>query len=79
MINKILDIDKLLFLFLNNLGTPSWDPFWLLVSNKLCMLFILTCVIFYYSYMSKYEYKHIIYLLILLGKSVMEVFYYRYC
>ena len=66
MINKILDIDKLLFLFLNNLGTPSWDPFWLLVSNKLCMFFILTCVIFYYSYKSKYEYKHIIYLLILL-------------
>lgn len=44
MINKILDVDKAVFLYLNNLGTSFWDPFWILVSNKLCMFFFLVIV-----------------------------------
>ncbi|MEH6407498.1 MAG: phosphatase PAP2 family protein [Leeuwenhoekiella sp.] len=28
------ELDKELFLFLNNLGTETWDPFWLIITGK---------------------------------------------
>jgi len=34
MIDQLIQYDKDLFLFLNNLGTPAWDNFWLVVTNK---------------------------------------------
>lgn len=34
MIEKILELDAKLFLYLNNLGTPAWDWFWLLITDK---------------------------------------------
>lgn len=35
MIDKLLEYDTNLFLFLNNLGTEPWDNFWLIVTHKL--------------------------------------------
>ena len=34
MIDTLLEYDTELFLYLNNLGNPTWDGFWLLVTNK---------------------------------------------
>tara|TARA_R110002167_G_scaffold307601_8_gene512255 strand:- start:73 stop:642 length:570 start_codon:yes stop_codon:yes gene_type:complete len=34
MFENLLQYDRDLFLFLNNLGTPAWDGFWVLLSNK---------------------------------------------
>ncbi len=34
MIEKIIALDQELFLYLNNLGTSTWDPFWLLITDK---------------------------------------------
>lgn len=34
MLEKLLDYDTQLFLFLNNLGSSTYDDFWLLVTNK---------------------------------------------
>ena len=34
MIETLLEYDKELFLFLNNLGNPTWDGFWLAYTNK---------------------------------------------
>lgn len=34
MIEQLLKYDTELFLFLNNLGTPTWDNFWLFVTNR---------------------------------------------
>lgn len=34
MIEKILELDAKLFLYLNNLGDPAWDWFWLLITDK---------------------------------------------
>lgn len=31
----ILELDKNLLVFLNNLGSPSWDGFWLVITHKL--------------------------------------------
>ena len=30
----LIHLDKEIFLFLNNLGNPAWDTFWLTVTNK---------------------------------------------
>lgn len=38
MIDRILEFDRDLLLYLNNLGTPSWDSFWLVVTNKLTFI-----------------------------------------
>lgn len=34
MIEKILQYDTELFIYLNSLGTPTWDPFWLAYTGK---------------------------------------------
>lgn len=34
MLEELLHIDQETFLFLNNLGSPAWDGFWLFVTDK---------------------------------------------
>ena len=34
MLEELVLLDRELFLFLNNLGTESWDGFWMTVTNK---------------------------------------------
>ncbi len=34
MIEEIIDFDKVIFLYLNSLGSKSFDFFWLLITNK---------------------------------------------
>lgn len=34
MLQEINEFDRELFLYLNNLGNSTWDPFWLLVTEK---------------------------------------------
>lgn len=34
MIDQLLEYDTSLFLFLNNLGTPAWDNFWLIITYR---------------------------------------------
>ncbi|WP_340199211.1 phosphatase PAP2 family protein [Ascidiimonas sp. W6] len=34
MLEKLIEGDKNLFLYLNNLGTEPWDAFWMFMSNK---------------------------------------------
>lgn len=34
MWEELIKLDRELFLFLNQLGTEGWDPFWLLLTNK---------------------------------------------
>lgn len=38
MIDQLIQYDKELFLFLNNLGMPAWDNFWLVITNKLTFI-----------------------------------------
>ncbi|TVZ25616.1 undecaprenyl-diphosphatase [Gillisia sp. Hel_I_86] len=34
MLDELIEYDRELFLYLNNLGNPTWDPFWLLMTDK---------------------------------------------
>jgi len=38
MLDQLLQYDKELFLFLNNLGTLTWDSLWLVITNKLTFI-----------------------------------------
>jgi len=38
MMDQLIEYDKALFVFLNNLGSPTWDNFWLVVTNKLTFI-----------------------------------------
>lgn len=35
MLEELIRLDKELFLFLNGLGNPNWDGFWMFATNKL--------------------------------------------
>ena len=54
MIEEILKLDSQLFLFLNNLGSPAFDNFWIYLSYKESnILFYLALLIFYFFNESK--------------------------
>ncbi len=38
MLDQLIELDKTLLIFLNTLGTPSWDGFWVVVTNKLTFI-----------------------------------------
>lgn len=35
MFDRIIQIDKNILIYLNNLGSETWDPFWLFITNQL--------------------------------------------
>lgn len=54
MIEEILKLDSQLFLFLNNLGSPAFDNFWIYLSYKESnIIFYLALLIFYFFSESK--------------------------
>ncbi len=34
MLEHLIELDKTIFLYLNNLGNSSWDAFWMFITNK---------------------------------------------
>ncbi|TXG38943.1 phosphatase PAP2 family protein [Seonamhaeicola maritimus] len=58
MLEKILEYDTALFLFLNNLGTETWDGLWLVITNKLT--FIPLYALLLYLLYKKYGWKALI-------------------
>lgn len=52
MLEELIQYDKELFLFLNNLGTSSWDGFWLFITNKFSAIpvYVLLAGLFYKAY-----------------------------
>ncbi|WP_100615548.1 phosphatase PAP2 family protein [Confluentibacter citreus] len=46
MIDKIIEYDKQLFLFLNNLGSPNWDFLWLVITDELTFVPLYAILLF---------------------------------
>ncbi|MFH6768258.1 phosphatase PAP2 family protein [Gaetbulibacter aquiaggeris] len=46
MIEQLLEYDKSLFLFLNNLGTPAWDNFWLVITYRFTFIPLYALLLF---------------------------------
>ncbi len=48
---EIIQFDKDLFLYLNNLGTPAWDAFWLFMTEKFYQIpLYIVLLFFFYRY-----------------------------
>mgnify|MGYP001352256315 CR=1 FL=1 len=50
MIESIVNIDKKIFIFLNNLGSEKWDFLFLSLSNKITMFLVIIFFIIIHSY-----------------------------
>ena len=46
MIEHLLEYDTELFLFLNNLGSSTWDDLWLIITNKLAFIPLYALLLF---------------------------------
>jgi undecaprenyl-diphosphatase len=46
MIEQLLEYDAQLFLFLNNLGSPTWDGLWLVITHKLTFVPLYVILLF---------------------------------
>ena len=46
MIEQLLEYDTELFLFLNNLGSETWDGLWLIITNKLASIPLYAILLF---------------------------------
>ncbi|UKM64475.1 phosphatase PAP2 family protein [Flavobacteriaceae bacterium GSB9] len=68
MIETFLEYDTKLFLFLNNLGNPAWDNFWLIVTDKLT--FIPLYVVLLYLLYKKYGLKSLLVFVIVVALMI---------
>lgn len=65
MIEEILEYDKQLFIYLNNLGVESWDGFWLFITSKFSMIpFYIFMVFILYKFKGKEFWKPLLFTLL---------------
>lgn len=60
----MIDWDKRILIGLNNLGSPGWDPFWILISDR--WVWLPLYAILFYLILRNYEKKKVVYLLLFL-------------
>ncbi len=46
MLEQLIEYDKALFLFLNNLGSNTWDSLWLVITNKFSFIPLYAILLF---------------------------------
>lgn len=61
LLDKILELDTQLFLFLNNLGNSTWDSLWLFITSKWSSIPLF--VVFLYFFWKNYGVKNVLRLL----------------
>ena len=75
---SLIDLDKALFVFLNTLGSESFDFFWLLITNKKSSIPLYIILIYYIykklSFKNFFKYLFLIIILILLTDQTSGFF-----
>ncbi|WP_092735744.1 phosphatase PAP2 family protein [Riemerella columbipharyngis] len=67
--DRLINIDHSIFLYLNNLGAKAFDPFWVMVSSKLT--WVPLYMIFLYLIFKNFSKKQSIYILIFITLGVI--------
>ena len=69
MIKEILNLDTELFIYLNSLGVPVFDNFWIFLSDKEANIFFYSILLFFYFYNKrlKFKFSELVYLFILIA------------
>ena len=72
MIDYVLNLDTELFVYLNSLGIPLFDNFWILLSSKEANIFFYSILLLYYFYSKslKFKFSELFYLLILIALMI---------
>ena len=67
-LNQIIDFDKRILIFLNNLGTEQWDSFWLFITKQLnwIPLFVIVLVLIF----AKFKFKKTLFVLLFVAVLV---------
>ncbi|MCB0450542.1 MAG: phosphatase PAP2 family protein [Confluentibacter sp.] len=68
MIEQLLQYDTKLFLFLNNLGSPTWDAFWVVVTYR--FTFIPLYVFLLYLLYKKYGLKSLLIFVVVIAVMI---------
>ena len=69
MIEEILKLDSKLFLYLNNLGTPKFDTFWIslsMIEANILMYLFLICLLFYIQKL-RLKFLNVLYLIFVIA------------
>lgn len=66
--HEFIELDRQFFLILNNLGSPSYDHFWLLISSK--WIWIPLYAIFLFILAKNYKLKSLIFILIFIAVGI---------
>lgn len=69
MIEQLLQYDTELFLFLNNLGSSSWDNLWLIITNKWYFGSFLGLVLLYF-FSKQFNWKTILFLMLIVALMI---------
>ena len=69
MLDQLIELDRSLLLYLNNLGTPSWDGFWLVVTNK--RTFIPLYLVLIYLIAKRFTVKEIVILVLTIAGMIL--------
>ena len=69
MLDSLIELDRSLLLYLNNLGAPSWDGFWLVVTNKLT--FIPIYLVLIYLIAKRFTVKEIVILVLTIAGMIL--------
>lgn len=69
MFEILLNADREAFIFLNNLGSESWDAFWLLITRQINWLPIF--IILFYLVLKNYGWRHSVVVLGMIGIVVL--------
>lgn len=65
---EFIEKDREIFLYLNTLGSPEFDPFWSLISGK--WVWIPLYIIFLYLLFKNYHWKGLLYIVIFIALGV---------
>ena len=68
MIDKLLQYDTSLFLFLNNLGSPTWDSFWLVITYR--FTFVPLYALLLYLLYKKYGLKSLLIFVVVIALMI---------
>jgi undecaprenyl-diphosphatase len=83
MLDFLLNLDRTVFLYLNNLGSEQWDGLWLLITRQLNWIPVF--LIFFYLIFKHYGWRHALLIILMVSLLILitdqttnQLFKYRF-
>jgi undecaprenyl-diphosphatase len=83
MLDFLLNLDRTVFLYLNNLGSEQWDGLWLLITKQLNWIPVF--LIFFYLIFKHYGWRHALLIILMVSLLILitdqttnQLFKYRF-